>query len=193
MLADAIDAVEIDPFDYADLVRYLAANFPREMLDQLIDQPGERMLRRMAFESIRERRACPIHSVPGNVLRDWMLEAPASRPLLVAQVTRPWKAAESGDEEFRWHSSALTTIEVAADTKEVLEVFYDALEPRSWSGSRAAIMEKRATLLYQLTQHARADVAAWATEASEKFQADVTRAREWEDQKERETSERFEW
>ena len=87
---------------------------------------------------------------------------------------------------------ARSIIENSPDVIAVLSELKAALAPRSWSGSRADIMEKRLVLISDLTKHDDPVVAEWARGEERNFGEDIRSEREWEKKLNNKRDERFE-
>ena len=64
--------------------------------------------------------------------------------------------------------------------------------PRSWSGSRADILEKRLVLYQSLKIHDNAEIRAWAKAQYFVLQENIKSDREWEARENRERNQSFE-
>ena len=121
---------------------------------------------------------------------NWCAEGGQPRYVAIAEAIS--YSHVSKDTPLVWRPIALKLLDAAPDPLAVLGVFIERFSPRSWSGSRAAIMEARARLLDALDNHSNAAIAALASQKRPEFQAEVARVRDWETKYDRERDERFE-
>lgn len=198
-LLDAINRNNINAWDYGKLVHLLATNFPRAVLDVLVeyDTDEEYGYRRSMFKMFRERQACPIAAIDEGELVAWAAEKPESRFPKLAEAMRPWKPVSiedpsREDPDVEWAPAALRLVAAAHDPIQVLEIFYDKLAPSSWSGSRADIMARRLPLIAMLKGDPNPAIAAWATKTEPRLEKRIEQEREWEASLDRERDERFE-
>jgi hypothetical protein len=71
-------------------------------------------------------------------------------------------------------------------------VFFERLDPSSWSGSKAEVMRSRLPLLDSLQSHPNAAISAWAVEAKRRFMADIELESTFEAAQSKQRDERFE-
>ncbi|NRG30265.1 hypothetical protein HRF69_24640, partial [Bacillus circulans] len=64
--------------------------------------------------------------------------------------------------------------------------------PRSWSGSLAAVIERRLPLIYELKEHQDRSVVNWAIKQQVELEGSIRQTRENELNEERRRNERFE-
>lgn len=189
--------------DYAELISAIATRFPRAVLDVIIDGAWRDDELVFLLSETRVERLDPVRSIDPDILLDWAREKPDSRHRALAHIIPIWATSERPDQpgpdlEDRtdvsgWTEIALRLIRQAPDPIPVLEILRDRFSPRSWSGSRAAIMQTRVALLEQLCSDENPIIGQWANHALIAFQAGIERELQWEAQRDRERDERFEW
>jgi len=120
----------------------------------------------------------------------WCDEAPEQRYPALAKVIA--FHAQKEKEPLEWTPLALTMLDRAPDPAMILHTFVQRFSPRSWSGSRAEIVESRAGLLDRLPPTHAAAFADAIGELKAQLAADVAQTRKWENERDREHDERFE-
>ncbi len=180
-------------FHFDQLLEGLFKTQPRIALDVFFGngaEDEENIVDVDSFDDISENRKNPLDAVTDDVVLDWCAQGSAERYVSIANAISCFRAGK--DSPVGWTPIALKLLEVAPDPLAVLEVYIERFSPRSWSGSRAAIMESRVRLLDNLEHHSNPAIAARAVQKRPELQADVARTREWETMHDRERDERFE-
>ena len=179
--------------EYPQLLATLATLQPAAVLDELLN--NEKLpshVHPWIFgDIIDNEEADPLSNIRDQIIVEWCEVNPVVRYPLIAAAVRPFKASQK-DDALEWTSLALSIIENSPDAVAVLSKLKKSLAPRSWSGSRADIMEKRAVLIGDLTRHRNPVVSEWANREEQKFREDIRSEREWEEKQNRSTDERFE-
>ncbi len=80
----------------------------------------------------------------------------------------------------------------APDGVQVLAEFLRRFRPRSWSGSRAAIIESNARMLDELDFGGASAAISFIEQAKKRLADQIAEERHWETQRDRERDERFE-
>jgi len=191
-LKQAISENRAYSFDYPRLLNNLAKVQPTVFLDVFFkgDDVGDYQRQRMFIDDF-ERHENPLSQIPDSALLSWCERAPSSRYPLVASVMKAFKKSdETGKYELK--PFVYRIFDKAPVLECVLENLADALRPRSWSGSRADILQRRAVLYQELYEHDNEEVRAWARSQHTKLQEEIRNVREREDQRERARDESFE-
>ncbi|MEA2895136.1 MAG: hypothetical protein QOJ84_751, partial [Bradyrhizobium sp.] len=97
------------------------------------------------FDSPSDRRKNPLDGVPIDEMLRWCDEKPAERYPAISRAASYHTAPKEGVTE--WTPLAMEMLRRAPDPLAILETFVKRFSPRSWSGSRAAIIESRLVLL----------------------------------------------
>lgn len=198
-LLEGFGSYAIYAWDYAELIGALAGEFPRVVLDELVEKEmPSREDRRSIFQNLRETKPCPLDKIADETIIEWAKERPEERFDYLADSVRPWKNADGtpNDEEpgsLVWTPIALRLIAEAPDPMPVLVALFDRFSPSGWSGSLAEILRSRLSLLDQLETNSNPKVVAWAKRAHAPHQANIDRAVDWEERDSRSRDERFEW
>lgn len=189
-------------WNYPQLMAVLVENFPRAVLDVLVEggQVGFEG-RRGIFSSLRERQPCPWQNVDPEILIEWANEQPDARFVQVAEVIRPWSKADGGvpeddggsSESLIWTSAAMQILYAAPDPLEILSIYIKRFHPNGWSGSLANILQSRLPLLESLEENEQEGIAKAAQLAKQELVAQIEKTRAWEAENDRERDEQFEW
>lgn len=191
-LRAALSSYETHGWNYQKLVRFLASEFPEVVLSELVEH-GEmgRSFRREMFATLRDEGACIFSEADMVKVLAWVNSSPTSRAPKLAQAIAYFHQGED-EKTLEWAPLALALIGSNPNPEAVLDIFFERFQPRSWSGSRADIMESRMSLLRVLEKHSVPAIRDWATKAIPELQKQVNATREWEEQNDRERDERFE-
>jgi hypothetical protein len=73
----------------------------------------------------------------------------------------------------RWSEIANRLLDEAPEPVSVLKQFVMRIQPSSWSGSRAAVIEERLELLKEMQTHSDPSVASYATQESARLMHEV--------------------
>lgn len=142
------------------------------------------------FDGFSDRRDNPLAKIPmADVLR-WCDEKPVERYPAISRVVSFYSAPEHGGSE--WTPLAMEMLKRAPDPLTVLETFVGRFSPRSWSGSRAAIIESRLGLLNHLGELKSPSLADYVKRIRPELVDEIARTRKWENELDRERHERFE-
>lgn len=142
------------------------------------------------FDSPSDRRMNPLDGVPVDEMLQWCDVRPDQRyPIIAHAVSYNASTKEGGVE---WTPLALEMIKRAPEPVAVLKTFVSRFSPTSWSGSRAAIVESRLPLLDQLGSVKNSGIAEFVAQARSQVVEEVTRMREWENERDSARDERFE-
>lgn len=143
-----------------------------------------------ALESLKTFGRNLLDELAPDVILTWCDENPAlNYPLAAAAVRFETAAREGGG--LSWTEIALQLIAKAPDRLVVLRSFVERFDPRSWTGSRAAILSSRAQLLTMFEQDVVPEIAAYARSARDKLERWAAQQRRWEVEHSREQDERF--
>jgi hypothetical protein len=179
-------------FHYDQLLEGLFKTQPRIALDVFFgdDASGGLAPDLHRFDDPSDHRKKPLDAVPDDEILGWCQKNPETRYAAMARAVSFF--ANAKDAPMQWSPIALMMLDAAPNPTAILEIFIDRFSPRSWSGSRAAIIESRARLLEALTDHPNVSIAAMAIEKQPALQAAVERERRSETERDQERDERFE-
>lgn len=191
-LRQAIAGYETYAYSNNDLLKALLGTQPTAVLDALFE--GDERDQRSGikvFDHLHDDRSNPSDEISCEDLIAWCDRAPESRYALAASIVSiADRDKQSGTRV--WSKQAKKLFANAPDPKSVLAVFIDRFRPRSWSGSRAALMEANAQLLDSLASDTPAELRSFVTESKEHLERDIAAERQWETEQDRTRDERFE-
>lgn len=191
-LRRAVAGYETYAYNNNDLLKALLDAHPTVVLDALFegDERDQRSGIRV-FDHLHDDRSNPSEEISCEDLIAWCDRAPQRRYALAASiVTIADRDEQSGTRV--WSKQAKELLANAPDPKSVLAVFIDRFRPRSWSGSRAALMEANAQLLDSLASDIPAELRSFVAESKEHLERDIAVERQWETEQDRTRDERFE-
>ncbi|WKZ23343.1 MAG: hypothetical protein QY305_06830 [Candidatus Brocadiaceae baterium WH-1] len=191
-LSQAITENAIFVFDYPGLSSALARTQPMVFLEEIVGNSDIKdYQRRRMFVDGFERRSNPIDAISDNDLITWCDRDPESRYPLIASMIQPFSKGEKEDKP-EWKRIVLSIFEKAPRLEAVLVYLSRSIRPSGWSGSLAAILEKRLVLFQSLYDHHNAEIRAWAKSQYSALQESIKQEREWEEARERKRNETFE-
>jgi hypothetical protein len=165
---------------------------PHAILDELFsgDAKSQKASVRL-FDNLLRFHKNVLDTLPDDVVLTWCDRDPAVRYPLATSVVLLFKRPKDG-EPHAWTPLAGKLLEKAPDPRLVLNEIVHRLRPSSWSGSLATKLEGRLKLLNTLPGGDVAALAAVATEAKAKLQAQIDAQRRSEQDEDRAKSNRFE-
>ncbi|MDQ0257090.1 hypothetical protein J2S74_004536 [Evansella vedderi] len=181
---------DIYSWDYIQVLEALADTQPIAFLETFVESKEGREIDMLFRDEIRTR-ANPISKINEEVIIEWCEANPKTRYLSLARIIMPYCTCKS-DNSLQWTPLALKVIDKSNEPIEILETFSYSFFPMSWSGSLAAVMEKRLTLIDELKVHPDRAVVNWATKQQLVLEGAIRQEREKELNEERRRNERFE-
>ena len=201
----AIENYSISPSDYNDLVLELTEQFPRVVLDELVELEGSKVdTRRGLFGSFREQRPCPLRKIDDDQLLSWAHEKPEIRFTALAASIVGWHGSETKQDYdkspdradvigLNWTLAAWRLIHEAREPIPVLEKFLSRFRPSSWSGSLADLLVGREPLLETLALDPVQSIADWARNALAQLREETNYLRKFDADRVRDRDQRFDW
>lgn len=191
-LAKAMSENRVYSFNYPQLLRKLAHLQPKVFLDIFLARNDvENYQSRIMFSDYLKSRENPMGCIPDDELLSWCEEDPSSRySLVLSKIVEFIRSTDTG--ELEWNPIVYSILEKAPDLNLVINNLADSLRPMSWSGSLAAILQKRAVLFKEFFEHENYEVETWAGNQYSMLQKEIRKTREWEDKMDRERNEKFE-
>jgi len=190
-LLNGFKSHDIYPWDYSSVLEALASTQPEAFLETFLESNEDnREIDTLFLDELRTR-ANPISKINKEVIIEWCEANPETRYLLLARAIMPYcKFKESN--KLQWTPLALEIIEKSDEPIKILDVFKYSFLPRTWSGSLAAVKERRLPLIYELKEHQDRSVVNWAAKQQVELESSIRQARENEVKVERRRNERFE-
>lgn len=190
-LKEAIRNYEASPMENARLLETLLSTHPRTTLTTLFDDEADEDRQHDLFDVPHELYPNPADSIPLTTLLSWCEEDPIKRFPIAARICTIHKADNSKHSEV-WTIQALEILNKSPDPEKVIRVFSARLYPMSWSGSRAAVMEKNATLLEDLEAQSPQSTHHWIQEEIQALAKAIEYEKTMEFNRDRARDERFE-
>lgn len=187
--------------DFEVVVQALGSQFPRQVLRVFVGEGSVPAMRPRVPHWGLKFRPGPLATIPPAQAVEWALEGSQHRFERLAQSIQPWRpcgspesASETDDDRtFEWTELALALIGAAPDPLPMLGIFGTRMQPRSWSGSRAANLRHRLPLLNALRTHPDQRVAYWAASENTNLEAEIRKAEALDVAQDRKVDEQFEW
>lgn len=155
-LSDVISDYRASFYDCLGIITELLMAAPAIALSAFILQEEGRVVGRLS-RGLWSSEGHPLEKVPLSALIDWANEEPQIRFPALASATRLFVGSD--DQAGELSPVALGLIGAAPDKGAVLDRLQAHLRPSGWSGSLAAILDKRRTALEPLKTHLDRDVA----------------------------------
>lgn len=176
-----------------ELLEALLAAQPAAVLDAFFEDDWTNQQRYAIEFSLHSRHSTnPADAIHCEALIDWCEGDRERRYQLAASfVTFACRPEEQG--RLAWSEQAQALLISAPDPRTVLEMFIERFRPRSWGGSRAALMEANAQLLDSLESLIPGHLNPFVAEAKAKLAQEIESARQRETERDRVKDERFEW
>ena len=183
-------AHKTDWSENGELLRALFRLNAGAVLDALFaSEEDDRQTRASVLDHFAGHRGNPSDAISCEALVSWCEGDRERRYAFAASIiTFARRAEETGPQV--WSDQARALLTHAPDPERVLALFLERFQPRSWSGSRAAIIEANARLLDSLMPDVQA--LPFVTEAKARLAQEIARERQWETQQDRARDERFE-
>ena len=137
-------------------------------------------------------RADPLSMIPPEELIHWCRQD-NDRWSRIAPYIYPFsRNAERAGEGNGISALALAVLDTTPNPASMIECFFQHLPPKSWSGSRAAIIERRLSMLETLREHRSHEVGETINRLSLETRGRLDRIRRDEQAEDRERDQRFE-
>lgn len=174
------------------VIRTTAELSPEEFLNRIFadDEDIQRKRRFFIEHGVMER--LPLASVDIDILIAWCQSQSNVDVWPVVGASIQLWVINSDDEKLVLSDAAKTFLEASPHPVEVLKAFADKLEPMSWSGSRADIMQSRTEAFQTLAQDPDPDIARAASEVIKEIRKRIDSERRWEQKRDEEREQRFE-
>ena len=191
-LRQAVAAHETHWFDNDDLLRALLEVQPAAVLDALFaGEEQDQWAGVGMFDALGDHRGNPADAISCEALIAWCEGDRERRYPLAASIITFARRAEARGPQV-WSEQAKALLASAPDPKTVLAELIKRFHPKSWSGSRAALIEANARLLDNLESQVPSGLMPFVTEAKAQLAQQVARERRQETEQDRTQDERFE-
>jgi len=190
--AEALENGCIYAFDYPQFLESLAEIQPKAFLDSFLGGGDiEDYQRRRIFVNEFERHENPLNMISDDELLSWCGSDPSTRYPLVASVIEGYQKSDKTG-ELEWKPIIYTIFSMAEGLDPFLQCLANEIRPMSWSGSRAAILERKSVLFPQLFQHENLKIQDWARSQYSRLLGEIKTEKESEDNRNRDRNESFE-
>ncbi|MBO9829258.1 hypothetical protein J7373_13450 [Xanthomonas sp. A2111] len=198
LLCDGLDALRFYSFDLDVIITTLISNFPEIVLSEVFTgDERERRLIHYLFRDSLSSGSPSLNSAPVARLIAWC-QGDQDRIARVATAVCAYSAAEASDVPLDHPKRVVLSepikalLEAATDKEGIVNTIFLGIQPMSWSGSRADIMEIRARAFAELLEHPQPEVQDLAARKLEHVEQVMRNIREQEAAEHNRREQRFE-
>jgi hypothetical protein len=184
LLCDGVDAFRFHSFDLDVIITTLTNNYPEIVLSEVFTGGDrERRLVHRLFKDRPGRSSPSLNSAPVARLVAWC-QRDQNRIVRVATAVCAYSAAEASDVPLEHPKRVVLSepikalLEAAVDKQSLVNTIFSGIQPMSWSGSRADIMEIRARAFAELLEHPLPEVRDLVARKLERVEQVVRQERE---------------
>jgi hypothetical protein len=191
-LKRAVAAYDTSAFDHNQLLQGLFRAQPTAALDEFFtgDEKASALGSRI-LQDASYLQPTPLDQVSDTALLEWCQQNPVARfPAIASAVSAFGVSANHNPTSWTPRASAL--VHSAPNPVAVMQAFAARLRPRSWSGSRATILETNAKLLDEFDTRGKSKLAAFVDAEKASLLREAGAEREWETRRDKGRDERFE-
>jgi hypothetical protein len=198
LLCDGVDTFRYYSFDLDVVITTLTSNHPEIVLNEVFtgDDREPRLIRHLFKD--RMRHSSPsLNSAPVARLVAWC-QGDQDRIARVAAAVHAYSATKASDVPLEHPKRVVLSepikalLEAAVDKQGIVNTIFAGIQPMSWSGSLADIMEIRAKAFAELLEHPLREVRDLAARKFERVEQDVRQKREREAAEHSRREQRFE-
>jgi len=177
---------------FDDAIRTTSELAPEEFLNRIFSGDEDIQKKRRFFIERGGMDRLPLAGIDINALIAWCQSQSNEEvwPVVGASIQLWEKGSDQGSIELP--DTALRFLEASPYPTEVLKAFASKLEPMSWSGSRADIMQGRTEAFRTLVQHPNPDIARAASDVIREITKRIDTERRWEQRRDEEREQTFE-
>lgn len=177
---------------FDDAIRTTAELAPEEFLNRIFSGDEDIQKKRRFFIERGGMDRLPLAGIDINALIAWCQSQSNEEvwPVIGASIQLWERGSDQGGIELP--DTALRFLEASPHPTEVLKAFASKLEPMSWSGSRADIMQGRTEAFRTLVQHPNQDIAKAASDVIREITKRIDTERRWEQRRDEEREQTFE-
>ncbi len=198
LLCDGLDAFRFCSFYLDIMITTLIINFPEIVLNNVFtgDDRERRLIHHM-FRDPLSRGSPSLNSAPVARLIAWC-QGDQDRIARVAAAVCAYSATEASDVPLDHPKRVVLSepikalLDAATDKQGIVNTMFSGIEPMSWSGSQADIMEIRARAFAELLEHPLPEVRDIAAKKLEGVEEVVRQIREREAAEHSRREQRFE-
>lgn len=177
---------------FDDTIRTTAELAPELFLDRVFSGDEDIQRKRRFFIERGGMDSLPLAGIDIDVLIRWCQSQANEEvwPVVGASIKLWEKDSDDGDIELT--PAAVEFLEASPHKEAVLMAYASQLEPMSWSGSRADIMQNRTKSFQVFAHHPNPDIAKAAGDAIKEITKRIDAERKWEKRRDEEREQRFE-
>lgn len=157
----------------------------KAVLDSLLDEEGNCQERAVAFFKCSKTPLIPL-----DLISEWCEVNPTKRCPIVAQIIPLYNKE---NEVYQLSKEARMLLDFSSSPIDVLEKMDITHRPSVISGSYANFLETRLAIYAELESFGDSQVQQWACSKKASLQSTIDAERKWEEERDRDTDERFEW
>ncbi|WP_371182003.1 hypothetical protein [Xanthomonas sacchari] len=198
LLCDGFDAFFFYSFDLDVVITTLTSNFPEIVLSEVFtgDDRERRLIHRLFRDSLSSGSPS-LNSAPVARLIAWC-QGDQDRIARVANAVCAYSATEASDVPLDHPKRVVLSepikalLEAATDKEGIVNTIFLGIQPTSWSGSQADIMEIRARAFAELLEHPKPEVRDLVAKKLEHVEQVMRNIREREAAEHNRREQRFE-
>lgn len=177
--------------NYHKFLQLLSGTYPTQFLDIIFTDKfiDNYYSWSWSFAYSHKENYSILDSISSTELIKWCNKDPLKRYIFIAKIIYPLKTYE---DSLIVKTIVYDLINNTSVLKDFLSELAKSIEPQSWSGSRADIIEKRLILFIELQKHDNHIVQKWAQEEHSKYIKIVKKNRKHEQERDEERYETFE-
>lgn len=170
---------------FGDLIYTLFSLHPAIALDSFLD--GRESDRYSNLErEFGVRAGSPVNGIVPDIMIEW---ANGNATIRYPQLAREVRIVDGSSELVSWSTLASRLLEGAPNRGDILSIFGERLIPTTWSGSKSNAVAPQLALVERLSDSVDREIAQWARNHRDLLNREIEEDR----QRERASSERFEW
>lgn len=191
-LAKKMQDYTVSTYDWSETLKKFALVQPELFLDIFVEGvPVDDSRSRLLSSDGLDRRGNPLIDISDNTVLEWCKKGSTLRYLsIILSIEVFQKNKET--EKLEWNPLIHSIIASAPEIEKILDSLAERFTPMSWSGSRAAILRQRASLLPDLFDHCNSQVVSWAKNTHSFLQEEIEREFERENGDEQRRNQSFE-
>ncbi|HEY8933757.1 MAG TPA: hypothetical protein VIM65_00990, partial [Cyclobacteriaceae bacterium] len=198
LLCDGIDTYRLYNFDMAHIIAAVIKNFPEALLNNVFSGGDrERHLTYLLFRDRASGSNTNLNIIPIARLANWCRDDENKIQSAAKAVSAYSSSCAEGEELGESKGTVLTEhiktlLDLSKDKVGIVDILFNNTWPSSWSGSRAAILDKRCKAFAELLNYPSADVRIHAKTKLELLDASILKERQHEADMNRRYEQRFE-
>lgn len=198
LLCEGIETYRLYNFDMAHIIGAVMKSFPEALLNNVFSGGDrERILAHLLFRDRVPGSDTSLNIVPISRLANWCGKDENKIQAAAKAVSAYSHSSLEGDELDESKGVLLTEhfktlLDLSTDKVGIVDILFNNTWPSSWSGSRAAILEKRCRAFGELLNHPSIDVQIHAKKKLAYIENSILKEREHEVDMNRRDEQRFE-